>query len=325
MTTELLTLAPTATKINTGRCTDTLQFAPMSINDMDTVRRILTAHTPASRTCDFSVGGLFMWIDYFRYEMAVSHGTLFISGLNEKDLSTQAFSMPVGTLPLVNALALLRRYCRENNIPCVLSAVPASDLERIRLAAPILDIEPLDDWSDYLYDMSSMSNFSGKKMSKKRNHVNRFMADHPDYSFTTLDDSNIDAVRNFFAAQELDTDKSVSADYERLQVLEVLRHPALFGFEGAVLSTPTDGVVAFTMGEVLGDTLYVHIEKMDHNIAGAGETVCQLYARMMSDRYGESLRFINREEDTGDEGLRRAKMSYHPVEILRKYNVTLQV
>lgn len=305
--------------------TPTLQFRQMSMADTPAVSRVLAAYAPPARTCDFSIGGLFMWIDYFRYEIAVSHGTMWIRGLNEKDLSTTAFSLPVGALPLRTSLELLRRHCREAGIPCVLSAVPASELTRISEAAEITDLEPLDDWSDYLYELNAFATLSGKKMSKKRNHVNRFMTDNPGYRFEPLTARNIEDVREFFAGQSLDADKAVSADYERLQVLEVLRHPELYGFEGAVLSTPDGRVAAFTMGEVLGDTVYVHIEKMDHTVAGAGETVAHLYARMMAERYGETLRYINREEDAGDEGLRQAKLSWHPADILRKYNVTLKI
>ncbi|MDE6378584.1 MAG: phosphatidylglycerol lysyltransferase domain-containing protein, partial [Duncaniella sp.] len=104
------------------------------------------------------------------------------------------------------------------------------------------------------------------------------------------------------------------------QVFAVLDNLDAYPFEGAVLSTPGHGVVAFTLGEVIGDTLYTHIEKMDHTVNGAGETINKLFAGMMSARYHE-LVYINREEDTGDPGLRHAKESYHPAMILRKYNV----
>ena len=93
-----------------------------------------------------------------------------------------------------------------------------------------------------------------------------------------------------------------------------------YPFEGAVLSTPTDGIVAFTIGEVLTDTLHVHIEKMNHKIPGAGETVNKLFAEMMTQRNPEIL-YINRQEDVGDPGLRYAKESYHPLTLLHKYNV----
>ena len=89
-----------------------------------------------------------------------------------------------------------------------------------------------------------------------------------------------------------------------------------------MLSTPSDGIVAFTLGEVIGDTLYVHIEKMSHDIAGAGETINRLFASMMTTIH-PSVQYINREEDVGDPGLRHAKESYHPLELLKKYNVTM--
>ncbi len=75
-----------------------------------------------------------------------------------------------------------------------------------------------------------------------------------------------------------------------------------------------------TLGEVVGDTLYVHVEKMNHDVAGAGETINKLFAENMVSRYA-GLRYINREEDMNDEGLRFAKESYHPVAILDKCNV----
>lgn len=159
-------------------------------------------------------------------------------------------------------------------------------------------------------------------MSKKRNHVNRFMADNPGWMFEPLSDANLPAVTHFFERQHLAADKSVTADFERLQVIEVLSHPQLFGFEGGVLYSAPDRIAAFTMGETIGDTLYVHIEKMDHEVAGAGETINKLFAAHMLS-LNPDLRFINREEDTGDLGLRRAKESYHPNALLRKFNVTL--
>lgn len=128
-------------------------------------------------------------------------------------------------------------------------------------------------------------------------------------------------MKKFFTDTHLPLSKPALADVEREQVMHVLDNLDDYGFEGAVLSTPADGIVAFTLGEVKGDTLYVHIEKMNHEVAGAGETVNKLFAAMMTERHPEVL-YINREEDVGDPGLRHAKESYHPAEMLDKYNVT---
>lgn len=300
-----------------------LHFKRMTMADIPTVAPLLREWQPGARTCDYSVGGMFMWTDYFRYEYCIYRNTLFVSGLNEMNLNEQAFSLPCGELPLGESVELLRQYCAARNIKCLLSAVPEPLLPQLRAVADIADVEPLSDWSDYLYDINAMATLSGKKMSKKRNHVNRFTADNPGYTIEPYSEANRAETLAFFKRQRLSEEKGVTADFERLQVLEVLRHPADYPFEGAVLRTPAHGIVAFTLGEPIGDTLYVHVEKMDHQVAGAGESISKLFCEMMMQRY-PGLRYVNREEDTGDEGLRRAKLSYHPEEIVAKCNVLIQ-
>ena len=112
------------------------------------------------------------------------------------------------------------------------------------------------------------------------------------------------------------------AEYERKQCANILRHYSLYPFEGAVLRGNGGKVVAFTVAEIIGDTLIVHIEKMNHDVSGAGESINKLFAAEMLMRY-PGLKYINREDDAGDPGLRKAKQSYHPVAMLRKFNVTL--
>lgn len=301
---------------------DKLTFQPLTVEDVKRVLPSILSNSLRPRTCDFTVGGLFMWIDYFKYSFALVAGTLYVSGLNENDLTQQAYLLPCGAADMRSAIATLLNHCRAIGQPCVISAVPESTLPVIESVAPIKSIEPIDAWNDYLYDIDSLATLKGKKLGKKRNHVNRFLSLWPDYTFEPITDENIGSVREFFDHQELAEGKSLMADYERMQVKEVLRHPEWFGFEGAVLSVPGRGVVAFTMGEVIDDTLFVHIEKMDHDAEGAGAAINKFFAGMMKERY-PGLRYVNREDDAGDEGLRQAKLSYHPSQILRKYNVTL--
>lgn len=295
-----------------------LVFRPLTVDSIGRLRPFLEA--APSRTCDYSIGGLVMWAGYFDYSYAIYRDTLFIKGVTEDDVTRTAFSLPVGALPLEESVRLLREYCQgHDGLPLVFSAVPEESIERLR-SLGASQVTPLDDWSDYVYLAADLASLSGKKLSKKRNHVNRFMLEHPDYVFDPLNDSNLQAVKEFYHSMSLDPDKPVTADVEREQVMSVLDNLDRYPFEGAVLSTPQDGVVAFTLGEVIGDTLYTHIEKMDHTTEGAGETVNKLFAGMMTARH-PSITYINREEDCGDQGLRRAKESYHPAMMLRKYNV----
>ena len=297
-----------------------LVFAPLTLDDVPRIRPYL--EYAKARTCDFTIGGLLMWADYFSYTYAIYGDTLYIKGVTEDDVTRPAFSLPVGASDLGESVRLLKDYCREHDcMPLVFSAVPEMYIGKLKeLGASKVTL--LDDWSDYLYDARSLALLSGKKLGKKRNHVNRFMLDNPGYRFEPLVPDMLPEIRKFFSAIHLPLSKPAIADIEREQVMRVLECPDRYGFEGAVLSVPGIGIVAFTLGEVIGDTLYTHIEKIDHLVAGAGETVNKLFAEMMVSRYPD-LRYINREEDVGDPGLRHAKESYHPADLLSKFNVEM--
>lgn len=294
-----------------------LRFSRFRMNEIPAVTALLAA-APA-RTCDFTIGGIYMWIDYFRYRRAIVDDTLFIRGLSELDITREAYSLPVGTMPLHRSIALLRDHCDSIGEELRLSAVPEEAVPSLVAMGGRVDAE-LTDWADYLYDITPMATYSGKKMAKKRNHVNAFVAENPGYTFEPLTADNLPKVQEFFGSMHLAADKGVTAEVERMQTLAVLDNVAAYPFEGAVLSTPAHGIVAFTLGEVRDDTLHVHIEKMRHDINGAGETVARLFAERMLAAH-PALRYVNREEDAGDEGLRQAKQSYHPTRLLRKYDI----
>lgn len=297
-----------------------LQFRHMSVADAARIEPML--RLSPSRTCDYTLGGMLMWADYFNYSYAIYRDTLFVSGVTENDITHTAFSLPVGALPLKDALGTLREYCAQKGITPILSAVPEDRLIEIMETGPVR-AEELVDWSDYLYDIQAMSTFAGKKLSKKRNHVHRFKADHPESIFRRITPDDIPDLIEFSNRLHPSLNKSITADYELMQTIEVLKHLDSYPtFHGAMLTIPEKGVVAFTIGEVMGDTLYAHIEKIDHEINGAGETVSSNFCAMMLQNNPE-LKYVNREEDTGDPGLRKAKQDYHPCALLKKFNVTL--
>ncbi|MDO4319324.1 MAG: phosphatidylglycerol lysyltransferase domain-containing protein [Bacteroidales bacterium] len=310
-----------------GPSTDTitlspLKFKPISLADMPLINSMLQASQ--SRTCDYSIGGIYMWIDYFHYEYCVVDDTLFILGRTENRPDEIAFSLPVGELPLSDAVRMIRDYCRLKNIPVVFSAVPADRLDALLEAAgPDAVVERLDDWSDYLYDISALATLTGKHLMKKRNHVNRFFAENPHWRFEALTHELLPETMLFFSGNAIGekTDEAMAL-YEHDQCRRVLDSLSSYPFEGAILRSESGEICAFTVGEVIGDTVFCHIEKINHEINGAGAAVNKLFAAYMLRRHPR-LRYINREEDCGDEGLRAAKLSYHPAAILEKYNVRL--
>lgn len=266
-----------------------------------------------------------MWIDYFNYRYCIVNDTLFIQGVDEDNMDLTAYSLPLGALPLADSIAILKRHCEATGRQLRFSAIPEDMLHLFVETGPTA-IEELHNWSDYLYDAASLSSLAGNQLKKKRNHVNRFLADNPDAKFRPLSMHDIDeckALLTRLADADNPADISVTASVERTQVFEVLnawgdtyRHY----MRGACLHDNTGALVAFTVGEVIGDTLFVHIEKMDHTIPGAGETINKMFAHFITSMYPQ-VKYINREEDVGDEGLRAAKQSYHPVRLLPKFNV----
>lgn len=271
-----------------------------------------------------------MWADFFRYKFCIYRNTLFIAGVSEADEHAPAFSLPIGELPLEESLSLLEEYCAERGSELRLSAVPE------QVAAEIAEdgrwrVSELENWADYLYNIEDLATLRGKSFNKKRNHVNRFMADNPGYRLVELTAANapeaVAAYREF--ERTTDSDEDVLYDFtgfedyeaskieEQAMTIGVLRNLDHYPFEGVCLTDGAGRIVAFSLAEIIGDTAYVHIEKMNKEVAGAGEAVNKLFAERIAERHPE-VRYLNREEDCGDPALRYAKQTYRPTALLRK-------
>lgn len=253
-----------------------------------------------TRACDYTLGGIILWADYFDYRIAEANDTLYINGINPADPTRRAYYLPMGaTSPLSERL----------NLP--LAPVPAD----------ITDAgTPLgDQWSDYLYDIYSFASLAGNAMKKKRNHVNRFHADNPAATLQSLTADNARHCLRLLA--RLGNDGSPSGRAEQLAVARMLLHWTDFApyLTGAVLklNPDDDEIAAFTIGEIKGDTLHVHVEKADHTIPGTGETIAHLFAaKELNDN--PMLAILNRQDDAGSEALRAAKLSWRPLRLLPK-------
>lgn len=270
-----------------------------------------------------------MWADWFKYEYCIVDNTLFIKGVLENNPRVVGFSLPIGPMPIPRAIALVERYCHARNLPVVFSAIPEDRIVEFMTVNPGSSIEELVDWADYLYDIETLASLRGKKMNKKRNHVNRFNADFPDFVVDDINDVSLAEIQGFIqqAGQaEIDSNGDGAAvarmaAYELRQCLDTVANLRRYGYHGIALRTRAGApIVALAIGEVVGDTLFTHIEKVDHNVQGAGEMINRLMAQRTATLYPNVL-YVNREEDTGDSGLRFAKQSYHPTRLLKKFNI----
>lgn len=272
------------------------------------------------RTTDFSYAGILMWVDLFNYEYAIYKDTLFIKGSVESDLSKCAFSLPVGALPLKDAIEVLRQYCTLSAIPLEFSAVPEYAVPEFEKCGS-RNTELLEDWGDYLYDAESLASLKGKKMGKKRNHVNKFMTLYPDWHIDELTPENASEAMAFMDIFDTEGDNSEMAVTERRLSRDMITRIAEgdTNLHGAALYA-AGKLCAYTIADIKGDTLFIHIEKATRTVEGSYEMINTIFAREMMARFPQ-IKYINREDDAGDIGLRMAKESYHPLCILRKYNV----
>ena len=271
------------------------------------------------RTCDFTIGGLFMWASYFQYEYAVYKDTLFIKGLSEMNLSDTAFSIPTGKLPMEESVTCLVDFCKEVGIKLILSAVPEQIIDALQSKFPVTCTK-LENWSDYLYEIQALASLSGKLYNKKRNHINKFRQLYSGYSYSEITHSNLPEVISFFREYNSQNIKDNPIFLQEAMMTDfVLNHYSDFDFIGACLKID-HRVAGFIIGEVLHDTLYIHINKAERNYDGIYELMNQAFV-VGALNNNPVLKYVNKEEDVGDEGLRKSKLSYHPLALLTKYNL----
>jgi hypothetical protein len=294
-----------------------LNFKPVTIEalpEMDSYFRMQNY-----RTCDFTQGGMIMWADYFKYEYAIWEDTLFVKGFSAIDPSEIAFSIPIGKLDIGASIEILKDYCLQNKLKLMLSAVPEEALAPINAVYPFRSFR-LDNWSDYLYEAEKLATLSGKAYNKKRNHVNKFMQTYPDFVFEEINESNLPETISFFQYFNSQYEKKSPLFHNEAKMTEyVLNHYNRFNFIGALIKIDNK-VAGFTIGEILADTLYTHIEKASRDYEGIYETLGMNFAKHVIESYPD-VKYLNKEDDAGDEGLRKSKLSYHPFSLLARYNL----
>lgn len=291
-----------------------MNFKKLELQHIDTLRPYFEDNP--CRICDCTIGGTFMWRDYFKTEFCIEDGILFMRvdyynhGL--------AFTPPRGEHngePYETLIA----HCRNENIPVRLSCVSKSNLDFILSMYPKASYFTEPNWSDYVYNMSDLSTLAGRRYSGQRNHINKFVRDNPDWSFEKISADNTAEVREFyekiFEAQTKDAIAFSEGNFKTLEILDDMKS------WNAVCGALRAGgkIIGASVGEVSGDTLYVHTERADLSVPGAYPILVREFAAA----YADGVCYINREEDDGDEGLRTSKLSYHPAMMLEKYFVEL--
>ena len=295
---------------------DMLDFHPLQLEDLPRLRHFFDYS--GSRICDTTPGTCFIWRDMYKTEWAVHDGSLyfkvFYPGLGD------TFTLPLGG-GRGEHYRQIADYCCRRKTPIAFYPVPKDELDRIQDFFPNSAAIPERDNFDYLYRAEDLKYFRGKKLSGQRNHVNKFLKTYGNWSFRVITLEDIPALRAFLDRYASRVDKAAASFHEDIaKTHEVLDNYATYDFLGGMLLV--DGAVAgFSLGEIIGDTLFTHIEKADRTYEGCYQMLVAQFAQQFAQ---EDVQFINREDDAGDPGLRTSKLSYHPVALLEKYTVTVE-
>ncbi len=296
-----------------------LNFKPITPDDMPLIWHYL--ELDCGRSCDFSYGGILMWISLFDYQFAIDADTLFITGRSEDDMRDYAFALPMGSLPLSESVALLRQWTQAHGRSLTFSAIPEYAIPEFRKLNPV-SIKEQAGWGDYIYDAEMLATLSGRKMAKKRNHVNKFKQLYGDACYQRLNEINYESAIAFLKEFEREDAPNQNAAIERRLAHNLLTlYPSHSDHILGGMLVVGGEVVALTIGDIKGDTLYIHVEKAIRGITGSYEMINYAFAADMLSSFHD-LKYINREDDSDDEGLRQAKLSYHPVELLAKYTIS---
>lgn len=282
-------------------------------------------------TPSFADKALFLsYSKHFAYEYFFSYSILWKEAIGLTICKTDTalymhldvddcFLLPI-TDDLPKAMAELQAHCTESGQRFQLECVPSEQaLELEKLGYTIEHIRALD---DYLYESQKLIHLSGRKLQAKRNHISQFERNYT-YSVRSLSTKEMrEECYKMTATTWLDTkDCNTKEIQDELRALRLaFNNWDELGFVGMLVCVDHH-LTAFTVGEIIDDQLaIVHFEKGDTSYMGIYSVINQLFCS----QYLSDVKYVNRQEDAGVEGLRKAKLSYKPDLMVEKYRVTKQ-
>ena len=268
-----------------------------------------------TRGCEYSFANMFMWGSQ---QIAFLDGcAAFFSHFD----GSSVYPYPIGPGDRRYVLEQLMEDASKRGIPCRLTCLTAPDIQELESWFPDqFYYVPNRDTFDYVYETDALADLKGKKLQKKRNHVNRFEAEHPDIRLLPLNGSTIPLAEKM-AEQwfKLRMEQAPDSDFfmERIALNRAFRYFDRLNLEGLILAEGED-MLAFTMGSRLSaDTFDIHFEKALDRYDGAYAFINRAFARALREAHPE-IRYLNREDDMGIPGLRQAKLSYQPHHLVGK-------
>lgn len=300
-----------------------IDFKPITIDD----KEVITSFTLPSplRNCDLAFSNMCSWRFLYQSEYAVYKNFLLIRFyIEEKNRKRIAYMRPIGNGDFRDALLQLEEDSWQHGHPLLMLGVTPISKDLLEEAFPgEFSYIPERDYFDYIYLREDLAMLKGKKFQAKRNHVNKFKKQYA-YEYEPLTAELVPECLEFeakwYKANRTDDDQEELTD-ERKSMIFALNHFKELNLLGGAIRIDHK-LVAFTFGSPINqDTFGVHVEKADTDYDGAYSIINQEFASRIPEQYV----YVNREEDLGIPGLRKAKLSYNPTILLPKAAVIKKI
>ncbi len=271
------------------------------------------------RGCGYSFANLSLW---GRQEVAFQYGcALFFSHFYGRSL----YPYPIGNGDKKAALEAILHDAKARGIPCRITNMREADREELERFFPgQFHVHTSRDVFDYVYDINDLADLKGRKFQKKRNHVNKFRTQHPDFEVVPLTPCNMALAQNMineWFRLRMKEDPGGNYLLENLALARACQNYEALQMEGILLMEHGE-ILAVTMGSrMAGDTFDIHFEKAREDVDGAYSAVNCEFARYLRLKYPD-VQYLDREDDMGLEGLRKAKLSYNPHHLVESYSAT---
>ncbi len=269
------------------------------------------------RNCEFTFANNYLWKPFYPIFFGIVEDNLVF----ESGEAGMSVSFPMGTADLKKTVGALTDWFLQMGRPFKMHLVSPAQFERLEAAYPgRFQIEYDRDFADYVYEREKLKTLSGKSLHGKKNHCNKFRKLYPDWRYEPITPENVkecvEMAREWWKRNDHgeggEKEEEIAVTLSALENLEVL------GLYGGMLYAG-GRAVAFAVGEPCGrDMFVVHFEKAFADVEGAYSMINQQFVEHEMEGY----LYVNREDDAGSEGLRKAKLSYHPAFLMEKGLVT---
>ena len=267
------------------------------------------------RGCEYSLTNLRLW---GRQRVAFVDNYLVIFSQFER---SSVYPFPIGHGDVKPVLDALIQDARERGLQCRFTSMTPEDCATLEELYPgQFHFHPDRDSSNYVYSIDNLADLPGRKYQKKRNHLNKFRQNHPNCQFFPITDEWMPGIEKLITAwyKARYDDDPHEYHMEQTALRRAFDHREELGLEGLVM-VENGTVLAMTMGSRLNeDTFDVHFEKAMEDVDGAYAAINQAFAAYLREKYPQ-LRYLNREDDLGIPGLRKAKLSYYPDKLAVKF------